>query len=249
MASGAAPRKRAARKKAPAKPAAKKAAPKKTAAKPEKAEVLVGNLFELASLPDMPSEPKLRDLIRTHPEFPVIKHGTNGSAYQIDLAKGRDFVLGLAAAEQAKLRDRAEQVKQFGLDLLGGDAASMDRRTEGLTAQERKALIEEELAAMKLAEKRDELVRKNDIESAFGEFVVMIKQRGDNFAARLAKKIDLTREQIVATEKLVRADQRAIASAMEAMGNAAGLEPDRDSTVRNGRDDDRPGGEPDEAEG
>ena len=52
----------------------------------------VGNLWQLAALPDMPSVPTLRRLMRDFPAFPVIKHGRMGNGYAIDLEAAAAFV-------------------------------------------------------------------------------------------------------------------------------------------------------------
>ena len=51
-----------------------------------------GKLFELALIPDMPSQPVLRQMIRDRPDFPVIEHGRKGASYLLDLDAAAAFV-------------------------------------------------------------------------------------------------------------------------------------------------------------
>ena len=52
----------------------------------------VGKLWQLADRPGMPSEPTIRRLIRTRPDFPVIKRGRKGRDYSIDLEAAEAFI-------------------------------------------------------------------------------------------------------------------------------------------------------------
>lgn len=181
---------------------------------------MIGSLQELASLPGMPSEPTVRKLIAKHADFPILKRGTNGDAYEIDLGEAASFILGLRQKEEAEARSRAEEVRQFGLDLLGPDAVALDASQVGLTGKERRELLEEEVAAIKLAEKRRELVRKASVEAAIAAFMVWLGQRQASFSARLAKRADVPREVLHAVDKLIEADRAEIAAKMEAMKDA-----------------------------
>lgn len=120
---------------------------------------MIGSLGELATMAGMPSEVTLRKMIAEHADFPIISRGKNGVSYEIDLAAAAAFVVGIRSKEEEIARSRAEEVRQLGFDLLGPDAAVREEQI-GLTAAERKALLEEELAAIKVAERRGELVRK-----------------------------------------------------------------------------------------
>ncbi|HEX8554705.1 MAG TPA: hypothetical protein VF695_08360 [Sphingomonas sp.] len=52
----------------------------------------IGKLWELAAIPDMPSQPTLRAFIRSRPDFPVITTGSKGTAYVFDLDAAASFV-------------------------------------------------------------------------------------------------------------------------------------------------------------
>lgn len=177
------------------------------------AETLFASLEEFARIPGVPSQPTLRQLIKDNPDFPATP-GTNGRAYEIDVRAAIEWLKAREARRVAAERDHAEAVRQLGLELLGNDAAA-DVDQAGLSASERKALLEEEFYAIKVAEKRGELIRKAEIEAAISDVLVRDAQRRATFMGRLAKRVDLERGVIAAGEALMDADRRAFASALE----------------------------------
>lgn len=52
----------------------------------------LGSLWQLADLPDMPSAPTLRAMIRERADFPVIQRGGRGVEYILDLDEAAAFV-------------------------------------------------------------------------------------------------------------------------------------------------------------
>jgi hypothetical protein len=181
---------------------------------------VIGSLAELASLPGMPSEPTIRKLIAKHADFPILKRGTNGDAYEFDLGDAAKFIVGLREREEIEARQRAEKVRQFGLELLGADAVALDASQVGLSAAERRDLMAEEVEAIKLARHRGELVRKASVEAAIAEFLVWLAERQKSFTARLAKRADVPREVLTSIDRLIEADRNEIASRMEKMKDA-----------------------------
>lgn len=197
----------------------------KPAAKPRPpAKPMIGSLQELVSLPGMPSEPTIRKLIDKHGDFPILKRGKNGDAYEFDLGAAAKFILGLREKEEEEARARAVEVRQFGLDLLGPDAAALSADQVGLSAKERRDLLEEELVAIKLAKERRDLVRKTSVEAALAEFLVWLAQRQSTFSARLAKRADVPRDVLLAVDRLMEADRAEIAARMEKMKDAGDLD-------------------------
>lgn len=177
------------------------------------ADALIASLAEFAAIPGVPSQVTLRQLIRDNPDFPA-KPGTNGVAYEIDVAEGIAWLKAREERRVAAEREHAEAVKQMGLALLGDDAAANVDQA-GLAPSERKALLEEEFFAIKVAEKRGELIRKAEIEAAISDVLVRDVQRRATFMARLGKRVELSREVIAAGEALMEADRRAFAAALE----------------------------------
>lgn len=175
-----------------------------------------GTLAELASIAGMPSEPTLRAMIKNDPHFEgILKHGTNGDAYEIDLPVAVAYYVGLQQKKVEAERERQEALAQLGLDL--GLGAAAQQRDPGFTVADRQALLEEEVVAMKLAKLRRELIDKASVETAVSEFVVKVKELGSTFAARLAKRADLSRSALIEIERLMEDDQRTIARFMRDM--------------------------------
>jgi hypothetical protein len=171
-----------------------------------------GNLADLAAT-GLASEPTLRKWIAAQPDRAwIIKRGSNGDAYEIDLAEAIEAWRGEEREKTEQARRRAEDVRQFGMDL---GLSAGDPTTVGLSIAERKQLLEEELVAIKLSEKRRELIRRVEVEAAVGDVLVKFRQKGHTFAARLAKRVDLTRDQITAIDRLALADQAELATMME----------------------------------
>lgn len=191
--------------------------------------VVLGKLHELAELPGMPSEPVLRRLIRDNMDFPVVSTGTNGRAYEIDIAAAVLWVRNHEEAKRQAERDRGEELRQLSMDLLGPDAASNVAQA-GLSPAERKALLEEELIATKLAERRGELVRKESVEAAFTAVFDLLGQQRRGLAARLAKRSDLSRKQQTLIEELLDRDLDELAAKFEEMGRGGGM-PDGDPAL------------------
>jgi hypothetical protein len=175
-------------------------------------DTLIASLADFAAIPGVPSEVTLRRLIKDNPDFPA-KPGTNGVAYEIDVAAAIAWLKARDERRVAAEREHAEAVKQLGLELLGEKAATDIERA--VTPGERRELLEEEFYAIKVAEKRGELIRKAEIEAAIADVLVRDAQRRATFMARLGKRVDLTREVIAAGEALMDADRRAFASALE----------------------------------
>lgn len=172
-------------------------------------------------MPGMPSEPTLRKMIAEHDDFPIVSRGKNGMAYEIDLEAAGRWILDLRKREEDEAKARAAEVRQLGLALLGEDALAASEQTVGLSPSERKAMLEEELLATKLAVQRAELVRKSEVEAAVSQFVMLVTDRLASLTARLAKRADIGREALAALDKIIDADRREIASAMERLKDVA----------------------------
>jgi ribosome-binding protein aMBF1 (putative translation factor) len=197
--------------------------------------VLTGTLDDLAAT-GLASAPTLRTWFRELPQDTpwILRRGSKGDSYEIDLKAAATAFREREEAKAEEARRRATDIKQFALELgLTGDANA----TAGLSIAERKQLLEEELVAMKIAERRGELVPRASVEAAFADVLVRDRQRRGTFAARLAKKIDLTRAQIAQIDRLARADQDEFARTLKNWGKDlgdsidAGVEPPDDTAA------------------
>lgn len=176
-----------------------------------------GTLGELAMMPGMPSEPTLKKLMALHPAFPVLSRGKNGVAYEIDLAAAHRFVTAVRAAEEEAARGRAAEVHQLGLELMGGESLA-GPSDAGLSASDRKAMIEAEILANRLGKDRGELVSKASMEAAIAAVFQLLNGKYRSFGARLSKRIELTREDITMIEQMAERDLVELANKFEEMG-------------------------------
>lgn len=163
------------------------------------------------------SEPWLRKFLNDHPDFPVVSRGKNGVSYEIDMEAGAAYLNDLKATEQDAARKRQEEIQQQALDLFGGDRATGDERS-GLTPQERKFLLEEELISMRIGKERGELIRKESIEAAISAVLVLSIKRSNSFSSRLGRRYDVPRPIIAAIDELMEADQHAFADELSRLG-------------------------------
>lgn len=179
-----------------------------------------GNLADLAAT-GLASEPTLRKWIAAQPDQDwIIKRGSNGDAYEIDIAGA---VQAFRAEEEIKAqaaRERAVSIRQIAMDLGINDRGGED--DVALSIAERRQLLEEEVVAIKLSRLRGELVSFVSVQAAVGDLLVKHQQRASTFGARLAKKIDLTREQITAIDRMMEADLAELADALEKMEREVG---------------------------
>lgn len=187
---------------------------------------MLGNLADLAAT-GLASEPTLRNWIKGQPDQEwIIRRGSNGIDYEIDIPKA---IAAWRAEEDRKTeaaRQRADDLKQLGLDLGLGEPS---QAASGFSVAERKALLEEELVAIKLDEKRGELIRVADVEAMIGDVLTRFRQKGQTFGARVAKRADFTRDQLTAIERMIHADQTDLANMMEQGSASLGI--GRDDTA------------------
>lgn len=182
-------------------------------------EKMTVTLEEFCALDGTPARDTLRRLIKDNPDFPA-KPGTNGVAYEIDTAAAIEWLKGRKERAEAEQRERAARVKQFALDLLGEEAAS---DLDGpLSTAERQALLQEEFLRIKVAEKRGELISKASIEAAAAQVLTVDARRRETFIARLAKRVELTREQIAEGEALMDSDRREFVAELQDLFAADG---------------------------
>lgn len=183
-----------------------------------------GTLTELASIEGMPSEPTLRKMIAGDPDFAgIIKRGSNGDAYEIDLPVAAQYVIGLEERKRQAERDRQQQLAQLGFDLGLGKASEP---AGGMTIADRKALLEEEIVAVKLSKLRGELISKASVETAVSALLVRLAQQQSTFGTRLSKRADLSRATVIEIDRLIEADQATIARWMREMDAIIGSQHD-----------------------
>lgn len=177
---------------------------------------MIGNLGDLAALPSMPSEPTLTSWIKGEPDqFWILRRGSKGVEYEIDLEGAVEAWRGQEAAKTQAARDKADQLRQFGLDL--GLNGCEDSRT-GISLQDRNLLLEEEITVIKLSKLRGELISKAEVQAAATEVINENRALWESLGAELALKLDLDREQIAVVETIVATRLHRHADKMEKLG-------------------------------
>ena len=182
-------------------------------------------------MPGMPSEPTLRKLMAERPDFPIVARGSNGVAYEIELDQAFAFVRGLEEEKRKAVDARNAQIRQLGFELLGDDAASAGVAPSMLSSADRKQILEEELAAIRVGERRRELVRKGPVIAATGDLVLFIADRLKTLPDRLGKRTHVSREVLAALDRLIEQDCRDIAARMERAVDAFSGDEDTDTAV------------------
>lgn len=208
---------------------------------------LIGNLSELANLhPDMPSEPTIKKLIDENPDFPIITRGDRGVPWEIDLAAAALFIRELRRRDEEAARARAAEVRQFGFELLGPDAAAAQPDRPELTAKDQQALIEAEIAAIKLGQLRGEFVRRAEVETSLGQLAALMQQRFLTLPDRLAKSVTIARDVQARLHRIVEADLGWVADQLEKLSDAVSTD-QADPALRDGGRFAAPRGEADPA--
>lgn len=174
-----------------------------------------GNLADLAAT-GLASEPTLRKWIQAQPaQAWIIKRGSNGDAYEIDIPGAIAAWKEEQDQRTKEAERRAEDLRQLGFDLLGDSIVS---EGPAFSVADRKQLMEEELIAIRLAEKRRTLIPVASVEAVVGDLLARDAQRWSTFTARLAKKMDFSRDQLAAIDRQLDNDRGVFADEMENWG-------------------------------
>jgi hypothetical protein len=87
---------------------------------------MIGSLTELSQRPGMPSEATLRKLIAIHADFPILRHGTHGRKYQIDIEAAEVFIRDLAKRRSIDAETRQAMIRQIGLQMVATRKGARD---------------------------------------------------------------------------------------------------------------------------
>jgi hypothetical protein len=91
---------------------------------------MIGSLTDLARRPGMPSQVTLRKMIFMHPDFPILRRGTHGLKYRIDLEAAEAFV-------REKMQPAAPDLRMAALQRFGREPGALAcLRSRRLTYQE-----------------------------------------------------------------------------------------------------------------
>lgn len=123
---------------------------------------------------------------------PVAEKGSNGVAYQLDLAAVAAWRRDQDAAADAEAQARAERDAQLRLELLGPEALTVQPDAPALTARQRADALQAEFARTRLATMRRELVPAEPMALALSEVLALLKQRLRQIPDALAPELGLT---------------------------------------------------------
>lgn len=156
-------------------------------------------------------------MIAGDPDFRgIVKRGSNGDAYEIELEEAARYIVEREQAKVDAERARQSELAQLGLNL--GLGVAKEQAGSGFTIADRKALLEEEVVAMRLGKLRGELIDKASVETAVSQFLVKVRDLGTTFGARLAKRADVSRSTLIEIERLMEDDQATLARWMRELG-------------------------------
>jgi phage terminase Nu1 subunit (DNA packaging protein) len=185
---------------------------------------LIGSLGELAAMDGMPSEPTIRKMIDADPEFPVLSRGTHGRAWEFNLAEAWRYVRAVQEREEEEARARRHEINQLTLSLLGDDALGVAPAALMLSPSEQSAALQAELLRIKLAKERGELVRADEMDAALSEIMVWLAEAMNAMAAKCAKRLTFSREQLGVIDAVTGQTQIELADRMERVKQRAALQ-------------------------
>lgn len=133
--------------------------------------------------------------------LPFETAGTNGRSYEFRLSLAFAWAAERKAREDAG-RQRAESAAaQLRLALLGEDGGGAEDRAR-LSPREQRDLIDVERAWMAAAEARRDLIRRRDVTVGISEVWSGLRDRLDALPDMIARRLDLTGEEIEAVEQV-----------------------------------------------
>lgn len=159
--------------------------------------------------------------------LPVLKLGTNGEAYEID---GETAVAWVAERreQQRQAQDALdEEIEQLSLALGGGSAPTPEDGSRKLSVDERLKLVTLETATMKLAREKRELVPVFEVREVWSRLLLEARTQLLALPDRLAKHVDMSREQRTLVEQNVAEVLNALADGVKGL-DVPGLEADPD---------------------
>lgn len=159
------------------------------------------NQSELAAVLDV-SLPTLRDMIKRHDDFPVVRRGDNGVAYEFDLVEVKGWMDRHAAAKSEAQDRRQATLAQMRLDVFG-DPGEGDETT-GLSPTERRAEIEAQFRADQLRRARGELLTAAEVDQVLRQALAELAKGLRQIAPAIAREQGLDRPVRLAMEAAIR---------------------------------------------
>jgi phage terminase Nu1 subunit (DNA packaging protein) len=147
------------------------------------------------------SQPTVRKWIETG--CPVAEKGASGVAYKLDLRAVAEWRDGERRAEEDAERLKAERDSQLRLELLGGQALTIDEGNASLSPRARADALQAEVAATKLAQLRRSLVEAEPMKLYLSEVLATLKTRLRQIPDTAAPEMGLTDAQQVRLGELI----------------------------------------------
>lgn len=124
---------------------------------------------------------------------PVVERGANGVAYKLSLRAVHAWRQGVVTSQAEEVQRRAEQDAQLRFDLLGPGALSgkVELGAGVLTPKQRGEAIQAELAAVRLAQQRRELVQADGMQIALASAFTRIGMTIRSLPERLQRELGL----------------------------------------------------------
>lgn len=79
---------------------------------------MIGTITDLAKRPGLPSEWAIRRIMKRRLDFPLVRRGTRGLAYLVDLEEAEEFLLELGKRPGLSPAERRRMIEELGLDML-----------------------------------------------------------------------------------------------------------------------------------
>lgn len=147
---------------------------------------------------------------------PVVTKGGPGTPYELDLEAVANWKNARAAEEADAALAQAERDQQLKLELLGDDALSVDPNAPAtLTKSEQRAALEAEVARVKLAAMRRELIPAFEVKLALAQILGELRDRLRTLADDVAAEQGLDETTAAAIGKFVDAALHGAADEIE----------------------------------
>lgn len=132
------------------------------------------------------SLPTLDGLLREYPDFPVVKRGSNGVAWEFDAEHVQEFLHQKREAEKRAAAERQELFKQFSLPIDDAPAEA-----EGLTPAQRASLARARLLEQKIARESGFLISTAELRPKLQIAFERLAKMLDALPAQIGREFNL----------------------------------------------------------
>lgn len=150
--------------------------------------------------------------------MPVAKKGSNGRAYEFDIAAVLAWKRGEDERDAEEKRRQEAVIRDQQLELVGGGLGDSEM---AMTPAKRRELWDEQSAYMRVAKERRELIPRAAVDTAFEDAFKFLGQALQGLPDLLGRRCALTPEAIVEVQKAVDTFQTELAAQLETEPNLA----------------------------